>query len=82
MSTTAVQTSPALTIAETAERGQTLPCPCCGEENATITLNLADAESLVCQDCEADFTVDQVRAFIAKWGRLLAWIETMPTAAK
>jgi len=66
--------------AATATRGATLPCPCCGEANATITLNLADGESLACQDCSADFSTADVRNFIAKWAPMLAWVDAMPTA--
>ena len=73
-------TVPMPTLAETPSRGLLLPCPCCGEASATICLNLADGESLNCQDCGTDFTASDVRDFIAKWTRMLAWIETMPTA--
>jgi hypothetical protein len=78
MFTTASAPVPALTLADPASRGQTMPCPCCGEADATIDFNLADAETLHCQECDANFSVADVRHFLTKWGRLLLWIDAMP----
>jgi hypothetical protein len=50
-----------------------LPCPLCGEQQATIDLCLADF-NLHCQDCDSDLTVAEVEAFIAKWQRVLSWL--------
>jgi uncharacterized Zn finger protein len=61
-------------------RGLLLPCPTCGEEQATITLSLADCETLHCEDCGSDYTLDDVRSLIARWQRVLAWVEQAPRA--
>ncbi len=55
-----------------------LPCPCCGENSACISLHLANA-TFTCGECETDFTIDHVREFIRKWGPVLKWVEQMPT---
>jgi hypothetical protein len=56
-----------------------LPCPLCGEQQATIDLCLADF-NLHCQDCDSDLTVAEVEAFIAKWRRVLDWLALAATA--
>jgi hypothetical protein len=53
----------------------TLPCPLCGEAQATVHLDLTDCESFHCCDCDSDFTADDVRAFIEKWQPVLYWCE-------
>lgn len=58
--------------------GNIMPCPCCGEAEATILLNLADTADFRCQECEAEFTREDVDRLIRKWGRLLLWIDAMP----
>lgn len=68
-------------VAQTAaaeSKGCLLPCPHCGETDASITLNLADGESFTCLECENDFTAADVRSFIARWTRLLTWLDGMP----
>ncbi len=55
-----------------------LPCPCCGEGQATISLNLADFE-FTCMDCEATFTRDDLEAFLRKWTAVLRWLDGAPT---
>ena len=62
-----------------------LPCPCCGEETASLSLHLATlddtgGENFTCQECDTAFSVDSVREFIAKWGTFLAWLDTIPGA--
>jgi uncharacterized protein (DUF983 family) len=70
---------PALTCVP-ASRGILLPCPHCGESEATITLNLSDMETMTCQECDAEFTTDDVRNIIAKWTPVLKWLDAAPTA--
>jgi hypothetical protein len=62
------------------KRGVLLPCPCCGQEEATITVSLADGDTLYCEDCSTSFSLDLVRGFVAKWSRMVAYIESMPGA--
>jgi hypothetical protein len=37
-------------------------------------------DTLHCVDCETDFTVSDVRARLARWARLLAWLDLAPAA--
>jgi transcription elongation factor Elf1 len=52
----------------------TLPCPHCGEQQATILLDLTNLEDLHCQDCDQDYTLEDVRSFIEQWGKVLRWV--------
>jgi hypothetical protein len=75
-------TGPALNVTEApaAKRGfGELPCPCCGAEGC-ITLDLSDLDTLFCPNCEAAFDLAAVKSFIAKWQRLLTWVESAPAA--
>jgi hypothetical protein len=63
---------------ETTATGILLPCPKCGEASASIDFNLADGETLHCQDCDESFEVADVRAFIEKWQPVLSWLGEMP----
>jgi uncharacterized protein YfaQ (DUF2300 family) len=60
-----------------------LPCPCCGEPKANVTVCLEPSaeggHEFTCQECNADFTEHDVRAFVAKWTKALDWLGTMPT---
>lgn len=54
----------------------TLPCPCCGEQQASITLDLTDCESFHCADCDADFSAADVRVFLQRWTQVLWWLDS------
>ena len=73
--TTATATT---TAAEAQARGFLLPCPKCGEAGATIDLTLSDLETFHCQDCDTAFEAADVRAFIARWSAVLAWVDAAP----
>jgi hypothetical protein len=65
----------------TTAHGILLPCPCCKEAEACVSLQLSDGE-FFCRECEETFTADDVRQFIARvrrWEKLLEWAESMPT---
>jgi hypothetical protein len=57
----------------------TLPCPLCGEQQATVHLDLTDCESFHCCDCDADLTIADVEAFIQRWQPVLAWVRSAQT---
>ena len=59
-------------------RGLQLPCPKCGEPDANVMLSLADVSSFHCVECDEDFDRADVEAFIARWSKLLAWVDTFP----
>ena len=61
--------------------GLLLPCPCCGQAEASIALELSDMQSFPCRDCDAEFTRDDVTNLIARWTRLFTWLDTVPSAA-
>jgi hypothetical protein len=54
-----------------------VPCPLCGQEEATIDLCLADG-AFRCQDCEGDFGVEEIHLRITKWQKLLALHAVLP----
>jgi hypothetical protein len=62
-----------------AKRGLLLPCPLCGEPDACITLDLDDAETFHCRECDGEFTAQTVKRVIKDWTEVLDWIDTMPT---
>ena len=55
-----------------------LPCPACCEANASISLNLGNAD-LKCNKCDAEFTVDIIKELLARWGRVILRVESMPS---
>ena len=65
-------------IATKTTKGLTLPCPKCGEVDACITLRLADMNELTCQECNTEFTLEEVQDFIDRWTPLIAWINQAP----
>jgi hypothetical protein len=58
-----------------------LDCPCCGAE-ACIDLDLARPlsgdEACHCSACSERFSLARVRQFIARWQRVLAWVDLAP----
>jgi hypothetical protein len=54
-----------------------LPCPQCGEAQANISLGLADF-GLTCHECDAEFTIEEVRGFIARWTPVIRWLDDAP----
>lgn len=57
-----------------------LPCPKCGEE-ATVTICLADLTddaAAKCVECDNEFALADVQAFITKWQAVLTWVEQAP----
>jgi len=63
-----------------------LPCPCCGETLASVSLHLATlddetAANFTCEECTTDFSLADVRGFIAAWTPLLSWLEQIPDVA-
>jgi hypothetical protein len=54
-----------------------LPCPYCGEDEATMTVSLADG-GLSCCECEVEFTAADLRAIFARWAPVLQWLDLLP----
>jgi hypothetical protein len=78
--TTAARPAPTCTSAMPA--GFTMPCPCCGEAEAAISVNLASLDdpdaAFECRECNTEFGVEHVRTFIRRWAKVLAWVDMMP----
>jgi transcription elongation factor Elf1 len=58
-------------------RGWMAPCPHCGE-TASVSVCLAALDEFHCGECDADFSADEVRVWVAAWGKVLAWIDQAP----
>lgn len=54
-----------------------LTCPCCGQD-CGIQLNLSDLDTCSCPECSEEFSLDTVREMLAKWQRVLAWVDACP----
>jgi hypothetical protein len=58
-----------------------LPCIRCGQD-ATISLDLDDCTTFRCAECDDSFDADDVRDHMARWQRVLAWVDARPGAAE
>jgi uncharacterized protein (DUF983 family) len=65
------------TAAKKTTRGFAVPCPNCGE-SGTLKVDVADVHTLWCSGCDDEMTADELRAVIAGYERLLAWLDTAP----
>lgn len=52
-------------------------CPRCMKEE-TVTVDVADGDTLHCNGCDEEFTVADVRAVVEGWSKLLPWLEAHP----
>jgi hypothetical protein len=52
-------------------------CPKCGEDTC-IKIDLADGDTCTCTGCDEEFSVGTMRALVASWGPLLAWLDGHP----
>lgn len=67
---------------EKARKAIYLPCPLCGEAEASINLYLHGLEDpdaqFYCQACEGEFGENQIREIVRRWSKLLAWLDAAP----
>lgn len=58
--------------------GFVLQCPICGENDVTITLDLADLATCKCESCDdswaAETAVSILTARLAQWTKVVEWI--------
>lgn len=69
------------TCAAPKTRGFALPCIKCGEVGASIQLSLNEItadDAIHCNECDADYGLDDVREALAAWSPLLAWCDMAP----
>ncbi|WP_439624038.1 hypothetical protein [Gemmata sp.] len=52
-------------------------CPKCLDE-ANVTVDLDDGDTLRCQECEEVYSVADVEAVVACWAKLLPWLRAHP----
>lgn len=52
-------------------------CLKCGEEGTSL-LNLSDGDTITCSECDAEFTVVDIKDIVGTWAKLLPWIESHP----
>jgi transposase-like protein len=64
-----------------------LYCPLCHERDAMLSVDLNDLAEFECKDCGETFTksdmedqIELLKDSLAKWGRVLAWIDSAPAA--
>jgi len=67
-------------IASNRVPGFSLTCPCCGEADVAVTLDLSDLATCHCPSCDEDFSVSTaVKKFadrLAEWQAIARWIES------
>lgn len=62
-------------------KGICLYCPMCHENKAVIRVCLAAPNEFYCQECEEEFTAEDVQQVIEnaqRWTKALNWLTTMP----
>jgi len=52
-------------------------CLWCSEDDSVV-MNLADVTAFRCQECEAEWTVEDVAQIVSDWQRVLAWVDQAP----
>jgi uncharacterized protein (DUF983 family) len=62
-------------MATATAKGFAVRCIRCGQEEC-IRLNVNNLDTFSCSACDEDFTADDVRTELARWARLLAWLDT------
>jgi hypothetical protein len=70
------QTTPTAN-APAVKRGFDVRCLSCGEPS--VRVYLSDTELFQCGDCDAEFTLKEVRERLAGWAAVLAWVEKAPS---
>lgn len=72
------ESTPSQTIPTETPRGfPGLHCFECGHEDS-ITVSLADMDTLTCTECDSTFTRAELRDQIGRWSRVLDWLDAAP----
>lgn len=68
-----------MATATKAIKGFKIVCPECGDQEATVRLDLNDVRSLTCSSCDAEFTpadaVAKVADQLRRWQAVAKWVE-------
>lgn len=54
-----------------------LPCPRCGQD-AVINLSLDDLQVFNCNECNEEFSREELETLITKWCQVFAWLDLAP----
>lgn len=60
-----------------ARHGFALDCLHCGHADS-VTVNLSDVLNFTCDECDANYSVDDVRRILGRWNAALGWLLTAP----
>lgn len=55
-----------------------LPCLLCGEADASVSLDIADMQTVKCNACDGETTIDDIRETLATWRRVIDWVDQAP----
>lgn len=59
-----------------------MPCPRCGngEVGISVRLDCLDGgdDAFECEQCSETFSISDIENLIAKWSKLLSWIDAAP----
>jgi hypothetical protein len=69
-----------MAMATKTAKGFAVRCIHCGQEEC-VRLDVHNLDTFTCSSCDAEFTTDDVRDELARWAKLLAWLDTAPNAA-
>jgi len=58
--------------------GIQVPCPMCGEADANVSLYLWEGNQFHCEECDNEFSLEQITELINRWQPVLAWLAKMP----
>jgi hypothetical protein len=67
-------------MATKTKTGFAVRCIHCADQD-TVRVDVHDLNNFTCSSCDAEFTADDVRTELARWAKLLAWLDTAPDAA-
>jgi hypothetical protein len=73
------------TAPATPSAGCQLPCIHCHEQNANVTLRLAEPNAdnaFACEECGGEWGRADIEAIIRRWTPILKWISSMPVASE
>lgn len=66
------------------DRSITLPCPRCGDGDASIAVSLSHLapgdDTFHCHNCDQDFGITEVRDLVRRWAPILRWLDAIPAA--
>lgn len=61
----------------------TLVCPHCAEQEASVSvlLNQLDCQQFRCEECNTEFSIEDMEAMIGRWQKVIQWVKSVPQFA-